>query len=123
MTWNEQLLTKYWATKRTEILLRDDWWCQYPGCNNRFHNVEVHHIEYLGTLMAWEYPDDMLKTLCHKHHSNHHAGIEMAEKALMTTLRVKGFLLGDIMTLSSLVDTNIEFTQTLLKTLSALQHG
>jgi hypothetical protein len=74
-------------------------------------------------MKAWEYPNDMLKTLCHNHHSNHHAGIQMAEKALMSTLRVKGFLLGDIMGLSSIVDTDMEFTQTLLKTLAEQQNG
>jgi hypothetical protein len=123
MTWNEQLLTREWNTKRTEILIRDHFKCQSPGCNVQFYNVEVHHLEYLGDLQAWQYPNDMLKTLFHRHHSNHHAGIEMAEKALMVTLRVKGFLLGDIMALSSLVDTDMEFTETLLKTLAAQQHG
>ena len=73
--------------------------------------------------MAWEYPNDMLKTLCHEHHSDHHAGIKLAEKALTATLRSKGFLLGDLMALSCLVDTDVEFTQTLLKTLAEQQHG
>jgi hypothetical protein len=123
MTWNEQLLTKKWLTKRTEILIRDHFKCQVPGCDVEFEGVEVHHLDYLGNLLAWEYPNDMLKTLCHKHHSNHHQGIQMAEKALMSSLRVKGFLLGDVMALSSLVDTDIEFTQSLLKILSDLQNG
>jgi hypothetical protein len=47
----------------------------------------------------------------------------MAEKALTATLRIKGFLLGDIMALSSLVDTDIEFTESLLKVLRDQQNG
>lgn len=123
MTWNEQLLTREWNTKRTEILIRDHFKCQYPGCNVQFWNLEVHHIEYVYGTLAWEYPNDMLKTLCHNHHSEHHEGIKMAEKALTATLRSKGFLLGDLMALSCLVDTDEDFTRTLLKTLADKQNG
>lgn len=122
MTWPEQLLTEDWNRKRTEILIRDHFKCQSPGCNVQFYGVEVHHVEYLG-MLAWEYPNDMLVTLCHMHHSDHHAGIKMAEKALMVTLRVKGFLLGDLMALSCLVETDLDFTKALLKTLKEQQNG
>lgn len=123
MTWERQLRTRRWNNKRTEILIRDHFKCQHPGCNVHSWGVEVHHLDYLGNLQAWEYPNDMLVTLCHEHHSDHHAGIKMAEKALTATLRIKGFLLGDIMALSSLVDTDIEFTESLLKVLRDQQNG
>lgn len=123
MTWPEQLLTVEWNTKRTEILIRDHFKCQYPGCNVRFFGLEVHHIEYFHGTLAWEYPNDMLKTLCHLHHSDHHEGIKLAEKALTATLRSRGFLLGDLLALSTIVDTDADFTQTLLKTLTDHQNG
>lgn len=123
MTWDEQLRTKDWNTKRTEILLRDHFKCQHPDCNVQYYGVEVHHKEYMNPWLAWEYPNDWLVTLCHFHHSEHHEGIQMAEKALTATLRSKGFLLSDLMALSCLVDTNEDFTRTLLKTLADKQNG
>lgn len=111
MTWEDQLLTKEWATKRTEILIRDHFKCQYPGCGRQFWCIEVHHIDYIFGTLAWEYPNDMLKSLCHEHHADHHEGIKAAEKALMTTA------------LSSLVDTDRSFAKTLLKTLASYQDG
>lgn len=123
MNYREQLLTEDWNRKRTEILLRDNFKCRTVGCKIQYEGVEVHHLEYFSHLMAWEYSNSLLVTLCHKHHSDHHQGIKLAEKALTATLRSKGFLLGDLLALSTLVDTNEEFTITLLKTLAEQQNG
>jgi hypothetical protein len=46
-----------------------------------------------------------------------------AEKRLTLTLKTKGFMLGDLLALSTMIDTKIGFTKSLLKTLRDFQDG
>lgn len=65
------LLRPEWQKKRLKIMERDRWRCVACGVpNNR--TLTVHHKGYLTGLMPWEYPDEMLETLCVEHHSERH---------------------------------------------------
>lgn len=72
--------------------------------------------------MPWEYPDDMLLTLCKKCHE-----IELqrnrAEWYLLQTLKSKGFLVSDFLAFSALAETDVNFVKTLLNTLRDFQDG
>jgi 5-methylcytosine-specific restriction endonuclease McrA len=122
MTYAEQLKDRRWNIKRTEILLRDNFQCQQTGCGLNGEGMEIHHLDYFPGLRAWEYPNDMLITLCHDHHKLEQDRQEL-ERHLSTTLKMKGFLFKDLLALSSLVDTDMKFTDILLKTLRKFQHG
>lgn len=65
------LLRPEWQKKRLKIIERDRWSCIACGSpNNR--TLTVHHKGYLPGLMPWEYPDEMLETLCVEHHNERH---------------------------------------------------
>lgn len=118
MTYPEQLLDRRWLNKRTEILLRDNWKCQHPGCEQKYENLEVHHLDYITGAMAWEHPNSMLLTLCDRHHKLEYKETRnKVEAQLINTLKMKGFLLSDLLSLSCKIDTDIEFTETLLNVL------
>jgi hypothetical protein len=61
-----------------QVLERDGYCCQYPGCSSRM-NLHVHHVEYRsrsGTKgKAVSNSADNLICLCHVHHRMVHAGI------------------------------------------------
>ena len=70
MNYFEQLKTKDWKRKRVEILIRDRATCK--ACGEISTNPHIHHKEYLSGLLAWEYPDELLITLCNACHYKVH---------------------------------------------------
>jgi 5-methylcytosine-specific restriction endonuclease McrA len=74
MTYAEQLLDERWITKREEIKRRDFGMCQ--NCMS-VRNLNVHHKKYIKGLMAWEYPDWFLVTLCQRCHEKEHKHTEI----------------------------------------------
>jgi len=76
MTYEEQLKHPRWYARRDEILERDDYCCQdclrSPNRISRHIKLQVHHRKYIDGLMAWEYPDHLLITLCYECHSKYH---------------------------------------------------
>lgn len=69
MNYKEQLLDPKWREKRLEIINRDGGMCF--KCCSKF-NLEVHHTRYIKNLMAWEYPEKLLVTLCNGCHGLEH---------------------------------------------------
>ena len=70
MTYQEQLKKPEWKKKRLEILIRDNatcYLCGYTGIK-----LNVHHISYIKGKKAWEYPDEMLFTVCRGCHKKIH---------------------------------------------------
>lgn len=122
MEYSELLKDERWKRKRDEVLRRDNYECQIKGCYSK-KNLEAHHLFYLGNLNPWEYSNECLVTLCGYHHQEYHDLIAATEQRLCLTLKTKGFMLGDLLSLSTLLDTDFEFTQSLLKTLRDMQHG
>lgn len=80
MTYEEQLNTNAWLVRRKEILERDNYACQdcLRGKNylSRYIELHVHHKKYIDGLMAWEYPDELLITLCEDCHQKIHGIVE-----------------------------------------------
>ena len=122
MTYKDQLRHPKWQKRKAEILLRDNYTCKNPKCCATDKNLQVHHLEYLGNLLAWEYPDDMLITLCEDCHDAER-GREQLEKHLATTLKMKGFLMSDLLSMSCKIETDIIFTRTLINILRDFQNG
>jgi 5-methylcytosine-specific restriction endonuclease McrA len=58
-----------WQKKRLHILERDHWTCQ--DCLDTESTLEVHHTEYLPNTEPWDYPDELLVTLCEKCHEKY----------------------------------------------------
>lgn len=67
MTEYEKKLTDpEWQRKRLEVMQRDKWACQ--ACGMTTMQLEVHHTDYWSNMKPWQYPADMLITLCHGCH-------------------------------------------------------
>lgn len=67
LSYYEQLNHPLWARKKTEILERDGYSCTV--CKSEFHKVEVHHLCYFPDLLIWEYDNELMVTVCKKHHT------------------------------------------------------
>jgi 5-methylcytosine-specific restriction endonuclease McrA len=122
-SYKEQLRDRRWQIKRNKILDRDKHTCQNKNCNYREDTsilLEVHHLDYLDNTMAWDYPDDMLITLCSVCHKSEQLRPK-EEKYLINTLRMKGFLLSDLLAHATLIDTSDVFCLNLLKILREFQ--
>jgi len=63
---SEQYKHPLWERKAKEIKLRDGDSCVI--CHDSLHRLDVHHICYLPDLLLWEYDDELLITVCKKHH-------------------------------------------------------
>lgn len=121
--WQAWLKEDEWRTKRTEIMMRDNFKCQIGHCPAHPDYLQVHHLYYIHGLKPWEYSNDCLITLCGKHHAEYHKRVEDAEKRLCLTLKTKGFMLGDLLSLSTILDNKAGFAKSLLKTLRDFQDG
>ena len=68
---NSHLLTPQWKQRRGEILNRDNFACTKCGSDK---TLQVHHIKYSKALEYWQYPDELLITLCKSCHEKEHEG-------------------------------------------------
>jgi len=66
LSYYEQLNHPLWQYKRTEILERDNYTCVV--CNSSLHKIDVHHLCYFPDLLIWEYDNELMVTVCKKHH-------------------------------------------------------
>lgn len=122
-TYKQKLLDRKWQIKKNKILERDKYKCQSASCkSDDTIQLQVHHLEYLGDLDPWDYPDDMLVTLCKICHEKENNRIEL-EKNLSTTLRMKGFLVSDLVAMSVKIDSDVDFAKSLLTVLRKFQNG
>lgn len=72
-SYQEKLKDPRWKRRRIEILVRDKGRC--VKCMSP-HWLQVHHKEYVSGLEPWEYPDELLETLCRRCHEivgGHHS--------------------------------------------------
>ena len=123
MTYAEQIQDVRWQKRRLKILERDDFKCQ-AKCNNpnKFANVQVHHLDYFPSIMIWEYPDDMLVTLCDKCHlsEKYRAKITLG---LAIAFKAKEILYEDLVALTALIYTDAEFLENLKSEIRKIQNG
>lgn len=117
--YSETLKNGNWQKRRVEILQRDNFKCVLCKSEDR---LEIHHINYIDGIKAWEYPNDMLITLCRGCHEKEYPRSKV-ERYLMETLRMNGFMVGDLLALSTKIDTEPVFTKALLKALREYQNG
>jgi len=71
MDYSEQLKSPMWQKKRLKVMERDNFECKC--CGNKENTLNVHHYKYKNNVMAWEYPDSILITLCEKCHEFTHS--------------------------------------------------
>lgn len=122
-SYKEKLSDKRWQIKKTAILDRDNWKCTNPKCkSDDTVQLQVHHLMYLGANDPWDYPDDMLITLCKYCHDAEN-GREDLEKHLANTLRMKGFLISDLLAMSCKLEKDTNFAKRFLNILREFQNG
>lgn len=71
--YKELLKTKEWKEYRERILVRDNHTCKNCGSTKY---LNVHHIKYIKGRKPWEYPEELLVTLCRNCHSKVHKIID-----------------------------------------------
>lgn len=120
MTYEEKLKLPSWQQRRLLILERDGWKCTY--CGNDKRQLEVHHKIYLDLPNPEDYPNDLLITLCKTCH-NKELQRPVQERMLVNTFKTKGFMLGDLVTLSCKIETDESFAKQLLKILREFNNG
>lgn len=69
MTYEEQLRDPRWIKLREFVKKEDRYECRYCG---RKEDLQVHHMKYIDGRMAWEYPTELLLTLCEDCHKKEH---------------------------------------------------
>lgn len=69
-TYLQLLRDPRWQKKRLEIFQRDGWAC--TKCYNENEELHVHHARYFKGKAPWEYPDQLLSTLCDSCHKTTH---------------------------------------------------
>lgn len=89
LTYSEKLRHPKWQKKRLEILQRDDFKCQSPGCFNEDKTLHVHHLDYEKDAEPWDYPNEWLITLCEDCHQQVTEQRPIQEKAIIHALRLK----------------------------------
>ena len=94
MTYSQQLAHPNWQRKRNDILNRDKYTCQ--ACGDTESTLHVHHKYYKKTLMAWEYPDEALITLCFKCHRLEGIATQQFNEAVITLLSA-GFFYAELL--------------------------
>ena len=67
LSYYEQLVHPLWLSKINEIKLRDNFECTI--CGSSMHKLDVHHLCYFPDLLLWEYDNELMVTVCKKHHS------------------------------------------------------
>jgi hypothetical protein len=100
MNYSEKLADPRWQRKRLEIMNRDNWTCQ--RCGDATTQLEIHHVDYWEGKKPWEYPDDMLVTVCRPCHQREDERPKH-EKYLLQSMKNYGFLSGDLLALSVLL--------------------
>jgi 5-methylcytosine-specific restriction endonuclease McrA len=78
LSYEDQLKTDEWKNKRLDIVERDNYTCYLCGYHGLL--VNVHHLRYIRGKMAWEYPDNLLITLCRGCHKTVHSDIIIRER-------------------------------------------
>lgn len=114
MQYSEKLRDPRWQRKRLHIFERDNWKCTV--CGDSKATLEIHHLDYLGN-DPWDYPDDMLSTLCTKCHGEEQVRPKY-EEDLLTALKICNFNAHQILHLATKIHQDVNFRQVLRKILS-----
>lgn len=113
---------KEWQDRSHHIKTRDNLKCQAFNCSTPNSILQVHHLDYFNHHDPWDYPDDMLITLCEQCHKKEINRYKF-EQDLYTSLKMKGFLACDIMAMTALIYTDKVFLISLLDTIRYKKNG
>lgn len=120
--YQKDLNTKHWQDRSHQIKTRDNLKCQAFNCTTPNAILQVHHLDYFIHKKPWQYPDDMLITLCAIcHEKENHRYI--FEQNLFTALKMTGFLSCDLTAFTALVHTDLKFRTSLLNTIRRKKNG
>lgn len=75
--YKEQQKDPRWVAKSREIMKRDNFTCQL--CGKKHVKLNVHHIKYNKNLNYWEYPDELLLTVCEVCHAKIHGKYDFSK--------------------------------------------
>jgi len=92
---------------RLQILSRDEFSC--TKCGDDSNTLHVHHRYYIRNKDPWDYPEQILITLCENCHKNEEEEKEETQKLIYQTLLGRGFLNYDIQMLSELIEAEVPF--------------
>lgn len=70
INYKEQVNDPRWVEKSREIMKRDNFTCQL--CGKSHTKLNVHHIRYIKGKDYWDYPDELLMTVCEVCHQKIH---------------------------------------------------
>lgn len=93
-TYSDKLRDPRWQKKRLEILQRDEWCCQI--CFDSKSTLNVHHRYYVSGHEPWDYPTELLVTLCETCHQDEGEGQADVEGDLIKILRCAGAFNSDL---------------------------
>lgn len=88
-TYQDKLRDPRWQKRRLEILNRDKWAC--VKCFDDTTELHVHHRAYRRGANPWDYPDDVLVTLCAPCHREETDSLDVAVEAIANAFRSKFF--------------------------------
>lgn len=127
--YSNKLKNPRWQRFRLEVMQRDDFKCCWCGSGDRFLNV--HHTKYFKNTDPWDYPLDLMQTLCEGCHGIAHQKIAPENKEYIEMLIVinedsKSFLTAtqthiDILMASLKKGVPEEIEQEILKNILYLQ--
>lgn len=75
--YKEQMNDPRWVERSREIMKRDNFTCQLCGKNHV--RLNVHHIRYIKGKDYWDYPDELLMTVCETCHAKIHGKFNSAD--------------------------------------------
>jgi hypothetical protein len=93
ISYGELLKDPRWQKKRLYIMGRDEFSCK--KCGDSKSTLSVHHRHYLPARLPWDYPDELLVTLCDPCHKEEEDCREVL-KDLIPSLHYWGYFNTDI---------------------------
>lgn len=106
--YREERHTNEWQRKSGHIKERDNYTCRLCGCSDKY--VHVYHRFYDYDRYYWEYPDDVLVTLCEDCHNKEHKTefevmMDMIKEAVQNALHGGVMYLEIIKSINSMAET------------------
>lgn len=88
--YSEKLRDPRWQKKRLKVLERDGWACRC--CGDTENMLSVHHRRYIPKREPWDYPDELLVTLCSDCHNDERELRDEHEQGLLELLKDRFFV-------------------------------
>jgi hypothetical protein len=80
--YSEKLQDPRWQRKRLEIMNRDNFTCKI--CGSKVKTLNVHHWRYTAGKEPWEYPENLLITVCNDCHKFLHLTLDIEDNGVLS---------------------------------------